>query len=283
VGSANLFVTEFFQPMEPSGRFFVAPSLTKLKDSDDKLFIDGQEIAIKNKFTFGEFDLGVLFGNSGQIRVGYRRGEHEISPALTDGPPRESDIGAGRLRATWDSLDAVNFPGAGNYTNFDVLVSRESIGADQDFDRISVDFNQAGTIGRYSLIGTLRYGDSLGSDLPFYATIPLGGFFNLSGLRTQELRGETMGFSRLLVYRQFGDVGNILGGAFYLGLSLETGNVWTRLEDPSLSDLRAAGAVFAGVDSMLGPLYVGWGLTDGGNRSFYLFLGRVFGLGVRRF
>jgi NTE family protein len=249
--------------MEPSGRFFVAPSLTKLKDSDDKLFIDGQEIAIKNKFTFGEFDLGVLFGNSGQIRVGYRRGEHEISPALTDGPPRESDIGAGRLRATWDSLDAVTFPGAGNYTNFDV--------------------NQAGTIGRYSLIGTLRYGDSLGSDLPFYATIPLGGFFNLSGLRTQELRGETMGFSRLLVYRQFGDVGNILGGAFYLGLSLETGNVWTRLEDPSLSDLRAAGAVFAGVDSMLGPLYVGWGLTDGGNRSFYLFLGRVFGLGVRRF
>jgi len=283
VGSVNLFLTEFFQPVEPSGRFFVAPSFTKLKDSDDKLFLDDQEIAIKNEFAFGDFDLGVLFGNSGQIRVGYRRGEHEISPALTDGPPRRSDIGAGRLRATWDSLDEVNFPGTGNYTNFDAAVSRESIGADQDFDRVNLEFTQSGTIGRYSLTGTLRYGDSLGSELPFYATFPLGGFFNLSGLRDQELRGETLGFSRLMVYRQFGDVGNVLGGAVYLGVSLETGNVWTRQEDPSLSDLRTAGAVFAGVDSVLGPLYMGWGLADGGNSSFYLFLGRVFGQGLRRF
>ena len=65
-------------------------------------------------------------------------------------------------------------------------------------------------------------------------------------------------------------------------LSLETGNVWQLDETPHVADLRVAGSLWFGMDSILGPIYAGYGLADGGDSSFYLFLGRIFGP-LRRF
>ncbi len=40
-----------------------------------------------------------------------------------------------------------------------------------------------------------------------------------------------------------------------------------------LSSFIPAGAVYAGVQSVLGPAYLGWGLAEGGHNSFYILLG----------
>ena len=65
-------------------------------------------------------------------------------------------------------------------------------------------------------------------------------------------------------------------GDFYLGGSIETGNVWTRDEDIDFSSLRLAGSVFIGYDSFFGPVYLAFGHADGGNNALYLYLGRTF-------
>ena len=61
----------------------------------------------------------------------------------------------------------------------------------------------------------------------------------------------------------------------YLGGSLETGNVWESSSDV-FTDMIVAGSVFIGSDTPLGPLYFGYGHTDTGRNSLYLFLGRTF-------
>jgi hypothetical protein len=34
--------------------------------------------------------------------------------------------------------------------------------------------------------------------------------------------------------------------------------------------------LFLGLDTLIGPVYIGSGVGDGGTRNFYLFLGRTF-------
>jgi hypothetical protein len=62
----------------------------------------------------------------------------------------------------------------------------------------------------------------------------------------------------------------------YAGISLEAGNTWKDNSDMSYSDLRKDASLFFGVDTPLGPVYLAAGFDEGGNRAFYLFLGRTF-------
>ena len=41
-------------------------------------------------------------------------------------------------------------------------------------------------------------------------------------------------------------------------------------------DLIIAGSVWFGLDTPLGPFYLGYGLAEGGHDSVYLFLGSLF-------
>ena len=137
-------------------------------------------------------------------------------------------------------------------------------------------------LGKFRLAGTARLGTGFGDDLPFYDDFELGGFFNLSGLERRELSGDELGFARLALYRKTGAVPGVLGGDLYLGASLEAGAVWQFDQSRSFDDLQPAGSLFAGVDTILGPLYAGLGVTEGGRTSFYIFLGRLFGAGSDR-
>jgi hypothetical protein len=69
-----------------------------------------------------------------------------------------------------------------------------------------------------------------------------------------------------------GDLPRAVGRAWYAGASIEAGNAWTNRADVSLGDMRKAGSIFVGLDTMIGPLYAGWGHTFGGQSAFYLFL-----------
>jgi len=58
----------------------------------------------------------------------------------------------------------------------------------------------------------------------------------------------------------------------YVGLSLEFGNAW---EDRiHWNELSASGAVYLGADTIVGPIYLGYGLHEDQSQTFYLFLGQ---------
>src|SRR5690606_37587569 len=91
-----------------------------------------------------------------------------------------------------------------------------------------------------------------------------------------EISGPHAGLTRLVYYRRSGETG---GGLFniplYLGASLEAGNVWRSRSDISTGSLLFNGSVFAGYDTYFGPLFLGAGVGEDGDTSFYLFLGAL--------
>jgi NTE family protein len=282
LGSATTVFSEFFQPVEFTGKFFVAPSVLLLDGRSDTALLDGSQVRIDSRHELGSFDIGTLISNSGEIRLGVVGGKFTGDSDFFDDGSLDADLGAVRFHATLDRIDSATFPTDGAFAFLELIASQEGLGADDEFERLTVDLSYFGSVGRYTVGVTARGGSDLGSDLPFYADFDLGGFLNLSGIGRNELAGSQLAFGRLLVYRASGKLQSLLGGTKYVGISLETGNVWQNDQSQSISDLRVAGSLWVGMDSLLGPIYAGYGLADGGDGSFYLFLGRVFGP-IRRF
>ena len=61
----------------------------------------------------------------------------------------------------------------------------------------------------------------------------------------------------------------------WAGTNLEYGNVWENRDDIDIDDGFFAGSVFLGANTVLGPLYFGYGMAEGGASSFYIYLGPV--------
>jgi len=276
IGGLDSVETELFQPLEYSGTFFVAPRLFLSRDGDEIVFENGEQILAEIDRTTGGLDLGAHFGNYGEIRLGAVRGRIKGHRLSGDTTPVDVDLGGYDLSATLDQLDNANFPRAGSFAEVGLFLSRSEMGADDEFDSLLVGGAYARSFGRQTLIGSAVYGTDLGSDLPFYADFGLGGFLNLSGLQQGELAGPRFGLLRLVSYRQMGEAPGPIGGSLYLGGSLEAGNTWQDPVGASLSDLRLGGSVFAGFDTLLGPVFLAYGKAEGASGTFYLFVGQVF-------
>jgi NTE family protein len=83
-----------------------------------------------------------------------------------------------------------------------------------------------------------------------------------------------MAIGKLITYHK---VGSSFIGDLYLGGTLESGNVWTEDEKKfDLTNLRLAGSVFVGYDTIFGPLYLALGHADGGFNAGYFYLGKPF-------
>jgi len=80
-----------------------------------------------------------------------------------------------------------------------------------------------------------------------------------------------MALGKVISYHK---IGESFIGDLYLGGSLEAGNVWQK--DFDFSHLQLAGSVFVGYDTILGPLYLGVGHSEGGRTAGYFYLGKTF-------
>ena len=60
----------------------------------------------------------------------------------------------------------------------------------------------------------------------------------------------------------------------YAGASIEAGNAWLHRRDATLDDLILAGSIFLGIDSPLGPVFLGAGFSEGRQRALYLRIGQ---------
>ena len=277
VGRDNLVSTEFYQPLDFDGVWFVAPQATAERRTVDVFEDDGAVTEYRIGLVEGGADLGVQFSHYGELRMGARRGVRDIeNRSQADVPDEQPDTGAWVGSLTVDRLDNANFPTWGSLIRVDTTFSRAFLAADDEYDRLEAVYLEARSFGRNTFVGKLRYGTGLGSEIPFYDHFRLGGMFALSGFRPGALRGPELGFAQILYYRQLGTLPGVLGGGLYVGLSAEAGNVWQTREEASFSDLRPAGLVWAGVDTVFGPVYIGYGRSEDNIDSLYLALGQAF-------
>ncbi|MGH8203567.1 MAG: patatin-like phospholipase family protein [Steroidobacteraceae bacterium] len=283
VGANPLLRTEFYQPIGYASNWFVVPRIS-LERQDLDIFADDRRLAtyrVDNREV--EFDFGREFGSWGELRGGVIRGQgnRHLLVGDPDDPglqPRDRfDRGELMARFSVDLLDDVYFPRHGELFTLQWNGPREGLGADANADRVSFDWTHARSWDRNSLVLSAAGGAHVSGPTDqvqdFYS---LGGLFDLSGLAPDEISGPHFGIARAIAYRR---IGSGQEGLFdvptYLGFSVELGNVWDRRSDVSASSALVNGSAFLGFDTILGPVYVAAGFGEGGDRSFYLLLGRI--------
>ena len=283
IGENPRFQTEFYQPIGYTADWFVVPRLMAERQNFE-IFEGDQRLAtyrVSNREM--ELDFGREFGSWGELRAGVIRGDggrHLLvgDPDDPNLPPRTPfDRGEFIARFSVDLLDNVYFPRHGELVTLQWNGPRDALGAPANADRLSFDWTHARSWSRNTVIlsaaGGVHISGPTDQVQDFYT---LGGLFDLSGLPPDAISGPQFGIARAIYYRRIGSgQEGIFDVPTYLGFSLELGNVWQQRSEMSASSALFNGSTFLGFDTFLGPVYVAAGFGEGGDKTFYLLLGRV--------
>jgi NTE family protein len=282
IGSDPKIVSEFYQPLNASRTWFVAPS-ARIEARDLQVFSKNVLVAdFRDREAEADLDVGRNLGNWGEIRAGLHRTNGLTRVRLGDPTlvEQQYNIGEYFFKFSYDQLDNVHFPREGQTFSLQWDANRTNLGADVASDKVTADWLMARSRGRNTVLlwtsaGSTLDGDYRSNALPeFYS---LGGFFNLSGLAPNSLIGPHYAIARAIYFRKIGRGGE---GFFefpaYIGASLELGNTWQHRGDMSFASAHKDASLFLAFDTFLGPVYLGSGYDQAGTAAFYLFLGRTF-------
>jgi len=273
VGNERGVFTEFYQPLDFGGRFFVAPRVD-LDAARIRVFEDGDSLAeFSTRDTTYGLDFGYQAGTYAEVRLGAMTGSGgadletgTLPPELVD-DLRDYNYGGARLLVRADRLNSVTIPTKGWTSRLRAFQSLEGLGADDEYTKVSWSGQKFFNRGKHTGFGGLEAGWSSG-DLPLYDMYTLGGFASMSGYEEEELRGQYLGLGRLGYYYQ-------ILNTWYLGGWAEAGNAWLASDEVSFDNLRYSGTVILAKDTMIGPLYVAWAMAEEGRNKFYFILGRT--------
>ena len=277
VGQSPAAQAELYQPLTASRIPFVAASVYTAQVKT-QIPMDSGTHQYRFLVQRAALDLGLALGRYGEVRAGIRRdntaGRAQGSDT-GDLPRFDRSDGGLRFNLSVDRVDSVNFPRNGFLGFVELFDAQTSLGADTAYRRLDYNLVLAGTHGRHTVIGLAHGGSALGGTLPPSERLYLGGLLSLSGLPPGEVSGSYGGVASLVYLFRLGRLPNF-GEGFYIGASVEAGNLWERPDQASLGDLRHSFALVFGADTFLGPVYFAHGTTSGGKDSFYLLLGRTF-------
>ncbi len=276
LGNPTGIYSEFYQPLSVKRLFFISPHI-EWKQQPYDVFDGKTRVAEYRVDSYkGGIDLGIQPWMYGEARVGLQFATFHASQRIgkvdlpEDHATRGAVVAAGRL----DQLDNVNFPNNGYLAQVGVLSSLKALGSTDEYYKVQGSVLGAFTYRKQTVLASLSAGSRIGNQLPFYDQFDLGGFLHLSGLRSNQILGQSMALGRVITYHK---VGTSFIGDLYLGGSLESGNVWGENEKQfDLGNLRLAGSLFVGYDTIIGPLYLAFGHVDGGFNAGYFYLGRAF-------
>jgi NTE family protein len=274
VGEEPLIGGDWHQPLDTLSRYFVAAGARYGARNVDIFDGSGDRLAeFRVKEAKLELAAGREFSVYGEGRLGYRyrSGEVDLRTGTPGLPEFHFDTGEVFGRLSVDRLDNYNFPADGWLASLEYDVAREDLGGDADFDQLQLRGNNFTTFANGHVVGI---GGSLSTTQSGTAAIQdvyrLGGFLNLSGYVQDSLSGQQAGMLVATYYRRHEPLPFL---SWYVGGSLEYGGVWQDKDD-IFSDAIAAGSLFLGADTPIGPFYLGYGHAEGGNNTVFFYLGR---------
>ncbi|HIE55738.1 MAG TPA: hypothetical protein EYP90_11260, partial [Chromatiaceae bacterium] len=274
VGETQRLFGEFYQPLSVHNPYFINPQL-EYRRIPIGFFTEGQEIA-RYHLTQIRFSLeaGKELGDWGELRFGYQYGWDDVeleigSPSLEEGSFQEGSL---FLQLGVDTLDNLYFPTAGQRAEIRYRGYREVLGGDHDFDQISAFWTGAYSYGKNTLLLHGRLGYMLDDDAPVYGRFLLGGFLNLSGFDRFELSGQHLAHGYVGFMRRL-DEDSIV--PVYLGGTVEMGNTWERAGDFG-DGWFVGGSLYLGLDTYIGPLYIGVAAAEADHQTLFMFLGAPF-------
>jgi NTE family protein len=276
LGTEPLLLSEFYQPFGGESRLFIAPRID-LHQSNFNTYVADDAVA-RYRVSEAElgFDIGSEIGSFGELRIGAYHGTGKTRVKVGDPmiSSYEFDTGGVVTRLRFDTRDDAKFPRSGIRAGLIWNRSLTGFGADERFDTVESEFEGTWSRGKNSWQFGLGYATTVDSQSMMQDFFQLGGFLRLSGLQRGEISGPHAALAKLVYYRRVGEsAGGLFDVPIYLGVSAEAGNVWQSRSDISFESARINGSLFAGLDTIIGPVYLGAGFAEGGSASFYLFFG----------
>ncbi len=270
---------ELYQPLDFLGRFFASGHLSYVRtltriSTPEGLVGEGRVTLLQ-----GSVDGGLTLGSWGQLRVGAFRGTGTGEPLVTNEPLEDLDIELSGVFAFVgvDTLDDLSFPRHGTLASAQLEAFQPALGSDGSFERLQLRGTHAIPLGRRTAVAlTGGWEDTLGTHPPFYLLFTLSDFTRLAALSREDAAGERAAYAAVNVLHRVASLPTRVGRGVYVGGTFEAGRVWARREDTGFDGIRPAGGVFVGADTVLGPIYAGFGAGYGGNTSLYVFLGRPY-------
>jgi NTE family protein len=275
IGQNTHLSTEFYQPLNEEGHWFIAPNA--LIGQQSRGAFVGEDKVATYLISTGQVgvDLGANIGTWGQLRAGPVWSK--VFARVDTGSPvlpsvRETTAG---LRAALfvDQTDTAWFPSKGYGFLGTAYAALTSFGSAQSYQRLEGNARAIQSWGPNVLNVAVSGGTALGSDMPAYESFTLGGPLRLSGYRVNEFSGREYAFGRLMYYHRIFGLPDILGSGVYIGGSAEVAHIANRFDNSPSPGTLWSGSVFVGADTFLGPGYVGVGYGGSGNWSLYLLLG----------
>lgn len=279
VGRENIVDSEYYQPMDAGGLWFVAPRVFA-ENAPANVYQQNVRVADVN-ITYGGagFDGGMHFGNWGELRMGL---EGVYGDVDIDGPNVPVQGGTfqdtrARIKMQVDTLDNPVFPHAGILAGAQWRAGLPDLGADVGYQQVSLRWVQGIAITHdTAIIPRAQFTTEIDASEPIYVQPSLGGFLQLSGLDPESLRGVNSGLVSLILDHRMSGTNASFTFPMHVGGSIEGGNTWNN-DKWFGGSYTLAGSVFVGVDTPIGPTFLAYGQAEGGARSVYFFLGPVLG------
>jgi len=170
----------------------------------------------------------------------------------------------------YDTLDDPDLPRRG--VQFSTLLSFDTFDA-MDPEQLEIDAVGAYSFGQNTLSPFLQLRGDL--DDGTFSPNFIGGFQQLSGFEEGELIGEVVGVAGLRAYRRI-PYDTLFGKEAFFGGSIEYGGAYESWSDLAGEGSFLAGSIFAGIQTSLGPLMLGFGMAESGQFATTLTLGARF-------
>lgn len=275
LGEREIMATEWYQPLNKRQNWYVKPGASFVQSSRG-LYVDGSrasELSLQDRRV--GIEVGYNFDMPGQLRFGWQ--ERNLKADTVTGIPlfvaERASAGGPYLGFEYDSLDERYFPTRGLYLNANIRDVRRVDRDDAPFTRASVEFLRAWTLRDYTLQLTAEAGSSTRGVLPIHDAFTLGGPFRLSGFASGQMIGDDMRFGRLMLQRRLLPPSGIMGASVYAGVILEAGKMGVPYTEERLSGWQKSFGAYLGMNTVVGPLYLGYSNAPKGRSTWYLFLG----------
>ncbi len=277
IGGTDRLRTEWYQPLSAAQRWFASAWAGHSREPFD-VYDDGRRLVrLRLLKSLIGLDAGVPLQTFGEIRLGAFSGRtrfsNDVSVLQNTELPAER-VGGVTAQLRLDTLDSLRFPRSGYAARLRLDRSLGTLGASSAYSKFTAEFRSAYSMGRHTIRLGLSGAGALGAtnELPLHELSSLGGFLQLSGYRTGEFIGRDMRFGRVVYTYQLTHAGFLEG--MFVGLSSEAGRIGDSVNGATPASTRHGNAIFFGMDTPVGPLYLGYGRATANAQAVYLFLGQ---------
>jgi NTE family protein len=275
LGEETGLSTEYFRPLKPDSSYFYSLRAGVGRQRFNT-FDDGDLIAQSDITRFGaSARFGRFLGLRGETSFGYQFYVGEQEDRIGIIIDSSSDIDGGEIfgKLVYDSLDSISFPKHGNYLEFNGLRSDQDLGASDDFGQYGLDYFGALSTKSLTFTGGARLQLTTLGKAPLQNRYRFGGLFEMGGVNDNEFSTQNLLLLRAGIARQ---MNTFLGSNMWIGGLLQHANPVVDTDDFSFDDGILGGSMYLGWNTLLGPLYLGYGVSEGGNNSIHLLLGKQF-------